>query len=123
MVKTLFSLVVSSQSHSSYDSFVCVILSHGSDGVIYASDGIIPVDKFIGYFRADRCASLVGKPKMFFIQACRGSHFDKGVAMSTDAADGGGVLITKLPVEADIYVANSTFPGKQCATYNHFYCY
>uniref|UniRef100_A0A5K3FBG3 Caspase-3-like n=1 Tax=Mesocestoides corti TaxID=53468 RepID=A0A5K3FBG3_MESCO len=101
---------VSSQNHSIYDSFVCVVLSHGSDGVIYAADGIIPADKFVSYFRSDRCPSLAGKPKIFFIQACRGSRFDPGVTMSTDAGEG-GVLITKLPVEADIFVANSTAPG------------
>ncbi|VDL97964.1 unnamed protein product [Schistocephalus solidus] len=30
---------VSCQDHSHFDSFVCVVLSHGSDGIIYASDG------------------------------------------------------------------------------------
>ncbi|KAM7542387.1 hypothetical protein Aperf_G00000015592 [Anoplocephala perfoliata] len=101
---------VRSQNHSKYDSFVCVILSHGSDGVIFASDGIINADRLIAYFRSDRCPTLAGKPKLFFIQACRGSKFDRGRKISTDAAPG-NLLITKLPIEADVFVANSTFPG------------
>uniref|UniRef100_A0A0X3Q1V8 Caspase-3 n=1 Tax=Schistocephalus solidus TaxID=70667 RepID=A0A0X3Q1V8_SCHSO len=101
---------VSCQDHSHFDSFVCVVLSHGSDGIIYASDGYLPADNLISFFRGDRCPSLVGKPKMFFIQACRGSAFDRGVCLASDAgAD--DVLVCKLPAEADILVANSTVPG------------
>ncbi|CDS37385.1 caspase 3 apoptosis cysteine peptidase [Echinococcus multilocularis] len=101
---------VRSQNHSKYDSFACVILSHGAEGIVYASDGTINVDRLIGYFRSDRCPTLAGKPKMFFIQACRGCKFDKGITLSTDASSD-SVLVTKLPIEADIFVANSTFPG------------
>ncbi|VEL24026.1 unnamed protein product [Protopolystoma xenopodis] len=59
---------VSSQNHGKYDSFVCVILSHGANGVIYATDGYLPTDAIVSFFRADRCSSLAGKPKLFFIQ-------------------------------------------------------
>nr|CDS31953.1 caspase 3 apoptosis cysteine peptidase [Hymenolepis microstoma] len=101
---------VRNQNHSKYDSFVCVLLSHGCEGMVFASDGTINVDRLISYFRSDRCPTLAGKPKMFFIQACRGSKFDRGFALSTDASSE-GMLITKMPIEADVFVANSTFPG------------
>nr|VZI43280.1 unnamed protein product [Spirometra erinaceieuropaei] len=122
---------VSCQDHSHFDSFVCVVLSHGSDGIIYASDGYLPADNLLSFFRGDRCPSLVGKPKMFFIQAgsnivfiqiheacsplslsraCRGSAFDRGVSLASDAG-AEDVLVCKLPSEADILVANSTVPG------------
>ncbi|TGZ64945.1 hypothetical protein CRM22_006108 [Opisthorchis felineus] len=97
--------------HSQFDSFVCVILSHGENGVIYATDGPVPIDVVIANFRGDQCTTLSGKPKLFFIQACRGVQFDKGAAipLATDAV--GEVVITKLPVEADILIAHSTVPG------------
>ncbi|VEL33521.1 unnamed protein product [Protopolystoma xenopodis] len=43
------------------------------------------------------------------IQACRGTAFDTGTSMQAD--DAGDVLVHKIPVEADILVANSTVPG------------
>ena len=44
-------------------------------------------------FTADRCPSLAGKPKLFFIQACQGNRMDKGVevmVMVKDHGDCGG---------------------------------
>ena len=44
-------------------------------------------------FTADRCPSLAGKPKLFFIQACQGNRMDKGVevmVMVKDHGDSGG---------------------------------
>ncbi|VDL64685.1 unnamed protein product, partial [Hymenolepis diminuta] len=54
---------VGKQDHSKYDSFVCVILSHGRRDEIFASDKPIKVDYLISYFRSDRCPTLAGKPK------------------------------------------------------------
>ncbi|BHF67171.1 Caspase-7 [Sparganum proliferum] len=42
--------------------------------------------------------------------ACRGSAFDRGVSLASDAG-AEDVLVCKLPSEADILVANSTVPG------------
>lgn len=76
---------VRSQNHSKYDSFACVILSHGAEGIVYASDGTINVDRLIGYFRSDRCPTLAGKPKMFFIQV---RFSGTGVAVGSDLCRG-----------------------------------
>ena len=57
--------------HSSCASFACAILTHGEDGVIYGIDRSIEIDTITKPFKGDRCKSLVGKPKIFFIQACR----------------------------------------------------
>lgn len=59
---------VSKEDHSSSASFVCVVLSHGDDGVIYGTDGCEKIEKLTIYLKGDRCRSLVGKPKLFFIQ-------------------------------------------------------
>ncbi|XP_061840067.1 caspase-3a isoform X2 [Nerophis lumbriciformis] len=97
---------VSKEDHSSFASLVCVLLSHGDDGIFFGTDGSIELKHLTSLFRGDRCKSLVGKPKLFFIQACRGTELDAGI--ETDSMDDG---TTKIPVEADFMYAYSTAPG------------
>ncbi|XP_026880519.2 caspase-3a [Electrophorus electricus] len=97
---------VSKEDHSRYASLVCVLLSHGDEGVFFGTDGALELKALTSLFRGDRCASLVGKPKLFFIQACRGTDLDPGV--ETDYPDESPV---KIPVEADFLYAYSTAPG------------
>ena len=59
--------------HSSLDSVVVCILSHGIAGRIYGADGeLIPVTDITSAFNGHNAKHLIGKPKLFFIQACRG---------------------------------------------------
>ncbi|CAH8592920.1 unnamed protein product [Schistosoma turkestanicum] len=103
-------LEASQTDHSSYDSFIFVMLTHGDNNVVYANDGEVLTSYILAFFRGDRCPSLIGKPKLFFFQACRGAAFDKGVStMVTDAGE--DLIVHKLPIEADILVAYSTVPG------------
>ena len=52
--------------------FVCCIMSHGAGGSIYGSDWKhVDVKYIINRFKGDNCKALSGKPKLFFIQACR----------------------------------------------------
>uniref|UniRef100_A0A3Q3KBM1 Caspase-3 n=1 Tax=Monopterus albus TaxID=43700 RepID=A0A3Q3KBM1_MONAL len=97
---------VSKEDHSSSASFVCVLLSHGDEGMIFGTDGSIQLHDLTSLFRGDRCKSLAGKPKLFFIQACRGTELDPGIE-----EDSGNDGTTKIPVEADFLYAYSTAPG------------
>lgn len=125
---------MSSQDHSKYASFACVILSHGEEGVIYGTDGPVLFDKLIEGMKGNGCRTLVGKPKLFFIQvssspvslifliipgfiqmfcscqACRGSLFDEGLEIEHDAREDES---EKIPLEADFLYAYSTTPGIQ----------
>lgn len=66
--------------HRSMDSCVVCLLSHGVDGGIYGSDGqILELDWVFTAFDNENCPLLQNKPKMFFIQACRGEEMDQGV--------------------------------------------
>nr|QDF63028.1 caspase-3A [Dugesia japonica] len=86
---------------------VCIILTHGADGIIYGIDGPIELDRIFGYFKGDKCRKLIGKPKVFLFQACRGEKFDKGVV-----ADGFfQTSLEKIPVEADFLIGYSTVAG------------
>uniref|UniRef100_A0A669EPP7 Caspase-3 n=1 Tax=Oreochromis niloticus TaxID=8128 RepID=A0A669EPP7_ORENI len=102
-------LDASKEDHKNNASFVCVLLSHGDEGVIYGTDGPERFDTLAKYFRGDCCAGLVGKPKLFFIQACRGTNLDDGV-IETDSG-GDEQTSEKIPVEADFLYAYSTAPG------------
>ncbi|KAH9283631.1 Caspase-3 [Echinococcus granulosus] len=108
----------SSANHADADCFACVILTHGDDaGSIYGTDGPVPLDQVIHPFRGNTCPSLAGKPKMFFIQACRGAMLDSGTLVSTDSSGGPGDSDTlgglrRIPIEADLLVAYAVQPGK-----------
>uniref|UniRef100_A0AAQ5XYJ4 Caspase-3 n=1 Tax=Amphiprion ocellaris TaxID=80972 RepID=A0AAQ5XYJ4_AMPOC len=99
----------SAEDHSQKASFVCVLLSHGDEGVIYGTDGCEKLDTMISYFKGNRCRTLVGKPKLFFIQACRGSTLDDGALLEADAVP--EQTSEKIPVEADCLYAYSAAPG------------
>ncbi|KAJ8407431.1 hypothetical protein AAFF_G00272880 [Aldrovandia affinis] len=98
---------VSQDDHSRSASFVCVLLSHGDEGIFFGTDGSVQLKVLTGYFKGDHCTSLVGKPKLFFIQACRGTDLDGGI--ETDSL--GDESPEKIPVEADFLYAYSTTPG------------
>ncbi|CAL1614292.1 unnamed protein product [Knipowitschia caucasica] len=101
---------VSKQDHSKNASFVCVILSHGNEDGIFGTDKLITLEDITKYFKGDKCKTLVGKPKLFFLQACRGTKLDEGVILrGVEEAD--GPLQQKIPVEADFLYAYATAPG------------
>ncbi|XP_068114312.1 caspase-7 isoform X1 [Hyperolius riggenbachi] len=108
-------LSVAKGDHSDSACFACILLSHGEEGQIYGTDGAMAIKSLTMLFRGDKCKSLVGKPKLFFIQACRGSEFDEGI--QTDSGPANDSLETdanpryKIPVEADFLFAYSTVPG------------
>uniref|UniRef100_A0A2K6FVN5 Caspase 7 n=1 Tax=Propithecus coquereli TaxID=379532 RepID=A0A2K6FVN5_PROCO len=102
----------SEEDHSNSACFACILLSHGEENLIYGKDGVTPIKDLTAHFRGDRCKTLLEKPKLFFIQACRGTELDDGIQ-----ADSGPINDTdanpryKIPVEADFLFAYSTVPG------------
>jgi caspase-like apoptosis-related cysteine protease len=61
---------VAAEDHSDADCIAVIVLTHGEYGLL------IPHDKYVKYevdllwkpFTADKCPTLAGKPKLFFIQ-------------------------------------------------------
>lgn len=77
------------KDHSKYDSAVVVILTHGQHGQLYGSDGrLVGVDELTSSLDARHCRKLIKKPKLFFIQACRGGEAKCGQWQSPE----GGAL-------------------------------
>ncbi|CAF0709543.1 unnamed protein product [Brachionus calyciflorus] len=91
--------------HSDSDCFMTVIMSHGEDGVIYGIDKEIEIERLIQPFRLNR--TLAGKPKLFFIQACRGNQLMEGI----DSNPYDIQYVNKIPMEADFLIAYSTVSG------------
>ena len=95
---------ISHRDHSEFDSFVCCILSHGSDNVVIGSDSEpVVIKDLTSKLSAGLCPSLGGKPKLFFIQACRGLERSSGVQVDGDSADG--------PAELDL-LPDDDFPSR-----------
>lgn len=88
-------------------------MSHGDDGKIYARDLGYPPNILWKHFTGDNCQTLAGKPKMFFIQACRGENVDDGVSIrSKTSRDSSSDDIYVIPAMADILVMYSTYEGR-----------
>uniref|UniRef100_A0A3B3C6K6 Caspase-6 n=1 Tax=Oryzias melastigma TaxID=30732 RepID=A0A3B3C6K6_ORYME len=94
------------EDHSDADCFLLVFLSHGKDNYVYTHDGMINIQDIIHAFRGDNCPSLVGKPKIFIFQACRGDKPDTPVVASgaTDHQE----VINKVVIDAS---ALNTLPA------------
>ncbi|XP_048043291.1 caspase-22 [Megalobrama amblycephala] len=98
------------------DCFVCCVLSHGDEtGVLGVDEEICPVNAITSPFDGVNCPSLLGKPKVFFIQACRGHKMQIKVL----AADGPGAsrmqksgnVSYSIPKDSDFLIAMSTVEG------------
>ena len=73
---TDFILSMAQRNHANYDSFICCILTHGEQNIVHGADSIpVSLLDMIGVMKM--CKTLINKPKMFFIQACRGDREDE----------------------------------------------
>ena len=95
--------------HGMADSVVVCLLSHGLEGQIFGVDEVlVSIPNLLALFNGYAAKDLIGKPKMFFIQACRGSDFDQGV----EVTDGGYMSANEVPVaEARAAVVHACLPG------------
>ncbi|TTR03965.1 Caspase-6 [Bagarius yarrelli] len=104
-------------NYADADCFVCVFLGHGENGHVYAYDGQIDIQEMTSLFRGDKCPSLVGKPKIFILQACRGDHTMIRSLLWTLWTQGGqsGVVdagvVQTLPAGADFIMCYSVAEG------------
>uniref|UniRef100_A0A2K6AXY1 Caspase-3 n=1 Tax=Macaca nemestrina TaxID=9545 RepID=A0A2K6AXY1_MACNE len=80
-------------------SFVCVLLSHGEEGIIFGTNGPLDLKKITSFFRGDCCRSLTGKTQTFHYSGMTDSGVEDDMACH------------KIPVEADFLYAYSTAPG------------
>lgn len=110
------------QDHSDNDCLVITIMTHGKvDGRIYASDTEFLVQDLWECFVGNKCKGLIGKPKLFFVQACRGNLSDPGIVLKprpkarsvSDTVDARPYreIHHVIPTLADLLVMYSTAEG------------
>ena len=90
------------------DSFVCCILSHGDENIVYGSDSKdVPIrtDADSIEMKLSNCKELMNKPKIFFISTCRGNKKGRGERQSDGSEP--------RPYRADFAFYYSTVPGEK----------
>ena len=92
------------------DSFICCVLSHGDEKGVYGVDAeFLSVDNLCKIIEPDKCKELKNKPKIFFIQACRGDNACEPIDGPPDCS--------KVPRGADFYISYATDSG--CVALRH----
>lgn len=117
---------MAARDHSNYGAFVFCIMSQGDKkDVIHGVDNRkAGVEDLMSEFTPTNCRTLENKPKLFFIQACRGEKSDRrmnrlssvssdntaedGIPMNSPDADLANGLSAR---EADFLLAFATVPG------------
>lgn len=107
---------LSAEDFSDADCLCITVLTHGmGSNYLLAKDHPYSIDQLWTPFTADRCLTLAGKPKLFFIQACRGERLDSGVTLvshrSRSETDSSSTSSYKIPTHADFLMAYSSVEG------------
>ena len=107
---------VAAMDHGRYDCLMVAILTHGDYGdVLYGtSGGLITIQEVTETFSGRRCPTLLGKPKIFIIQACRGNRYNQTVELNGANNDDCNMIDSGPAIHpniSDYLVAYSTIPG------------
>ncbi|XP_077058299.1 caspase-8-like [Siphateles boraxobius] len=97
------------------DCFVCCVMSHGDETGVEGCDELIcPLNDITPPFDGDNCPALIGKPKVFFIQACRGHEMQSEVLVEDGSGSSriqkSGKIYT-IAKDSDFLIAMSTVEG------------
>lgn len=109
---------LSRRDHRNMNCVVCCFLSHGQEGCIFGvDDQTVPISQITRLFSGSQCPSLVGKPKLFFIQACQGVNEQQAVRIQNDGPTPCSIesdaakLEDSLPSDADFLLGMATVPS------------
>ncbi|KAM9844903.1 caspase-8 [Aulostomus maculatus] len=122
---------LSKRNFSDDDALVVCVLSHGEIGCVFGSDGIqVLIRELTQPFTSERAPTLAGKPKLFFIQACQGSGYQKGSMLNQPQprveleeglslldVDAGPFHGETVPSDADFLLGMATVP--ECKSFRH----
>lgn len=127
-----FRISVSRDDHTDNDCLVIILLTHGElpqgvtdsnilshDNEIYirTRDKRFALQKVFRYFTDERCPTLIGKPRLFFVQACQGNDVDEGCILkqtSDTKVERDSILVKskqRILPHKDFLVAYSSRPG------------
>lgn len=101
-------LSMAQRNHANYDSFVCCILTHGEQNMIYGADSI-PISLLDLSGALKICTTLINKPKMFFIQADHGDREEKNAELAVgEAIPLGSPQQPNVPLQTDFFFSYAT---------------
>ncbi len=92
-IRTAF-ITLETMDHSNFDCVCIVLSSHGTSKIItvsdfdvceeyiYGMDGCVRIADLMKSLKEDRCPTLAGKPKLVFVQACRGNRLCESVTLN-----------------------------------------
>ncbi|CAG0894391.1 unnamed protein product [Darwinula stevensoni] len=113
--------IAHSQELTDHDCLILCFLSHGKEGgILYTNNKEFNEEELWSSFYGSECKALLHKPKLFFIQACRGGNFDSGEKGNVISNDGKGDTHDgieqkdyeyHLPTHANILIAHATYEG------------
>lgn len=84
-------------------------MTHGTrNDKVYAKDLQFCTQDLLTPFIGENCKNLIGKPKLFFIQACRGDRVDAGTQIDSFNDSQSASEIYVIPKNADVLVMYST---------------
>ena len=115
-MQDLIELAIQKDIKGAHDSVIICFLSHGCrEGIYGVDDSVLPVEKFSTPLNNKNCGALFGKPKIFFIQACRGDAIPEMALKEKDTTlmEGdrpGDELTCELPPDSDFFFSYSTVP-------------
>lgn len=88
-MKAVLEEAANPEHHKDADCLVVVLMSHGMWDCIFGVDAMalhLHRDVY-ALFSNENCPTLLGKPKVFIVQACRGPYEDSGTLGLGDQAD------------------------------------
>ncbi|XP_031614901.2 CASP8 and FADD-like apoptosis regulator [Oreochromis aureus] len=109
------------------DSFVCCIISRGTESQLLGTDSTgygFSINEVRRLFNANRCPSLAGKPKLFFIQRYNVPKLSLHPRMNpddehleTDGCD--GAVTAAIPMDADVFWSHCWTDERQLEEEEH----
>nr|XP_022918561.1 caspase-6-like [Onthophagus taurus] len=93
------------ENYEKYNCIMVVMLAHGNNVGICAEDQTFQTSELWVPFT--KCTTLIGKPKIFLIQACRGNLQDSGLQVDSSRS----ISSIILPRMTDILIIYSCFEG------------
>ncbi|XP_052286798.1 caspase-14-like isoform X2 [Dreissena polymorpha] len=96
--------------------FICIVMAHGDEtGIMTSDDKVQPYNEILETFDNKSMQNFAGRPKLFFINACRGNRLQTSVPLVNldhTEADAKPFTPPKLVAEtADIFAVYSTVSG------------
>ena len=100
--------VAANEDFSNFGYFLCALLSHGEEGVIYGTDGFVNIKDLASLLCTKE---LAGKPQIFFFQACRGADYMESYNSVDIPRAKANKIVLDLPMEYDFLFCYLTAEG------------